>query len=324
MVLRNLEKYTQLSEVYHDWKHTQSLLTVAKRRLNGLSEHQVHVLMENIIMHRLLGKEQPEVRELFQHVRSDSIHAGFQAINVTPTPTWMETISTIMKLPWGKSNAEPTISIDADNLYAGDFVQPLVAPVRRLLSVAEELYSHEKALYYVARCALRYSSIYAKTRHIGPPQIVYDHFYRWGVRNEGFASPFNARLLGKPDGRFFSLFPDTDGVFGSCGSLFLSSRDRYDGAWSLDPPFIPATMKKTVRKIQQWRKHKNCPPILLIVPTSFAPAYAPDETVNLFAGTHYYTGLEGVLRPLPVDVSIHRYGHMEGFDPKIIIQGYLP
>ena len=171
---------------------------------------------------------------------------------------------------------------------------------------------------------MRYASIFAKTRHIGPPQIVYDDFYKWGVRNEGFASPFNARMLGKPDGKFFSAFADTDGVFGSQGSLFQARRQDHSGAWCLDPPFLPQTMARTVATIERWRSEPDCPAILLIVPSSFQPAYAPDETVLLQAGHHCYTGLDGQMNPLPVDVSIHRFGPLPGFDAERIQQGYLP
>ena len=153
---------------------------------------------------------------------------------------------------------------------------------------------------------------------------MYDHFYKWGVRNEGFASPFNARLLGKPQGHFYSLFRDTDAVFGSEGSIFETTRENHNGAWSLDPPFIPEIMRNAVDLIAEWRKQDNCPAILLIVPSSFKPRLKPDETVYLYAGAHYYTGLEGVLYPLPVDVCIHRYGNLEGFDADLIQQGYLP
>ena len=62
----------------------------------------------------------------------------------------------------------------------------------------------------------------------------------------------------------------------------------------------------------------------MIVPASFTPDYTPDETVRLTAGYHCYTGLDGQLRPLPVDVNIHRYGMLEGFDAARIQQGYLP
>jgi len=31
----------------------------------------------------------------------------------------------------------------------------------------------------ILKSALRYGSIYSETRHIGPPQKVYDLFYKW-------------------------------------------------------------------------------------------------------------------------------------------------
>ena len=315
---------TPLSEVYADWLHTQHLLRVSKDQLSGLEKNSVHILLENIVMHRLLNCSQPTVRTLFQGVERPSILAGFEAINTSPTDEWITTIEALFTSSWGTENHEPKITLDTHAIRVGTFIQPLVAPVSRLLNVAKQLYSESEALYYVSRCALRYASIYAKTRHIGPPQIVYDHFYQWGVRNEGFASPFNARLLGKAHGHFYSLFRDTDSVFGSNGSIFDYAFESHGGAWSLDPPFIPETMRKAVDLIAAWRDSQGCPTILLIVPSSFTPRLKPDETVQLFAGIHYYTGLEGVLYPLPVDVCIHRFGDLDGFDAELIKEGYLP
>ena len=315
-----------LSTVYRDWKHTQSLLKTVEARAVELTPDQVAIVLENAVMHRLLITSEPSVPELFLAVDFEAISHGFDAIGRPVDKSLVDVILDVLQSPWPQDNPteEPAVHLTETELICGDFRQPLVTPVRRLLDVAHSQYEAGQALHHVARCWLRYASIYAKTRHIGPPQGVYEDFYAWGVRNEGFASPFNARLLGKPEGKFFSAFADTDGVFGSHGSLFRAEHTDHTGAWCLDPPFLPKTMERTVDTIRRWRADSDCPAILLIVPTSFKPDYEPDETVRLKAGHHCYTGLDGVLSPLPVDVSIHRYGQLEGFSAERIQEGYSP
>ena len=171
--------------------------------------------------------------------------------------------------------------------------------------------------------ALRYAALLARTRHIGPPKRVYDAFYDWGVRHEGFASPFNARLLGRPDARFYSACGDVDAPFGSAGSFFAVDRPTDDGAWCLDPPFLDATIARVEARIHQWRSMQG-PAILLIIPASYKLAHRPDETVLLRKGVHVYEGLAGTEHPLPVDVAIHRYGALPGFNHHSVQAGYLP
>ena len=320
------EYATDLAGVYRDWLHSRHLLQQTIETLSNLKPAQVEVVLENAVMHRLLHSVGPKVPELFAEVDREALAHGFEAIEHAATDKDYDAILAIIGQAWPTEppTEVPNPRLTDEALVVGAFTQPLVTPVKRLIEEAMSHYEESVALDYVARCALRYASIYAKPRHIGPPQGVYDDFYAWGVRNEGFASPFNARLLGSESGKFFSAFKDTDGVFGSQGSLFQADRRDHPGAWCLDPPFLPKTMQRTVNTIRKWRAEENCPPVLLIVPSSFQPDYEPEETVHLKAGHHCYTGLDGVLSPLPVDVSIHRYGEMEGFSATKIQEGYLP
>ena len=321
-----LEQHISLRNVYQEWLHTQNLLQILQKQITTLQPFQVQVVMENVVMYRLLHDDQPTPSRLFTSIDAEAIRQGLDAIGAPQAPEEIAKFLAVLQQPWPeyKKTERPLVELTETELRCGLFRQPLVAPIQRLLKVAFMLYQPQTALQHVACCALRYASIYAKTRHIGPPQGVYDDFYSWGVRNEGFASPFNARLLGKTDCQFFSAFVDTDAVFGSKGSLFNAHWSDHDGSWSLDPPFLPETMQRTMNKIRQWRSEEYCPAILLIVPASFTLDYAPDETVRLTAGHHCYTGLDGQLRPLPVDVNIHRFGTLEGFDAERIKQGYLP
>ena len=326
MTTREQLETTNLSEVYRDWHQSRVILSNASNILDSLSPDLVEVVLENAVMHRLLHSDMPMVPTLFAQVDHEALSHGYEAVGFSPTDEQTRLLIELFQQDWPVNGPSPLPKprLTADFLEFGEFQQALVTPVQRLLDEARTRYAEDKALEYVARCALRYASIYAKTRHIGPPQGVYDDFYTWGVRNEGFASPFNARLLGTPSGKFFSAFKDTDGVFGSQGSLFQADRSDHPGAWCLDPPFLPKTMQRAVNTIRAWRAEEGCPPVLLIVPSSFTPDYEPEETVQLKAGHHCYTGLDGVLSPLPVDVSIHRYGHLEGFSATKIQEGYLP
>lgn len=171
---------------------------------------------------------------------------------------------------------------------------------------------------------MRYASIFARTRHIGPPQRVYDLLYDWGVRNEGFASPFNARMLGTPEGVFFSAFPNTDGFYGSRGSFFESTLSDYPGGWCVDPPFIKETLDRACEKLRPWLATDVATPVLFICPSDYAMPLEVDETVTLRAGHHIYEGMSGESRQLPLDVAIHRIGEMEGFDAAAVLAGYEP
>ena len=317
---------TSLGDVYRDWCHSRTLLSEAQSVLSTLSTTQVEIVLENAVMHRLLHSDSPQVPILFSQVDEEALSHGYEAIEYSATDAQTKALVALFGRAWPADAPTPLPQphLSEDSIEFGLFRQPLVTPVQRLLDEAHRRYDRVEALTYVTRCALRYASIYAKTRHIGPPQGVYDDFYTWGVRNEGFASPFNARLLGSQSGKFFSAFKDTDGVFGSQGSLFQAQRSDHPGAWCLDPPFLPKTMQRAVNTIRRWRSEADCPPVLLIVPSSFVPDFKPEETVELKAGYHCYTGLDGVLSPLPVDVSIHRYGHLEGFSASKIQEGYRP
>lgn len=96
--------------------------------------------------------------------------------------------------------------------------------------------------------ALRYALLAPGGQQWGLPQQHVDELYaEYGVRNEAFASPFNSRLVGKPDARFCSLFSDTDAVFGSLGSFFALER-LPPGNWVVNPPFIVDLLDRAANK----------------------------------------------------------------------------
>lgn len=317
-----------LDRTYHEWLRATQVLTAARDEVDTSLEPSLEAALENALMRKTLDLPEAEPDDLFSALSVDDVAAGLRIVGNDDhaSQNAAERLapmlrSALVDLP---SAQAPPPELTATELRIGAFSLPRVTPVDRALSEAIRRHGEDLGLRHTLACALRYAAIYARTRHIGPPQAVYDAFYAWGVRNEGFASPFNARLLGKDDAGFYSAFPSTDAALGSRGSFFSADPTRHEGAWSVDPPFLPELMSRVDAIIRRWRALPRPPTVLLIIPASHTPDVPVEETVRLESGTHHYSGLDGELRPLPVDVNIHRIGPLDGWDPEVIREGYLP
>jgi hypothetical protein len=99
--------------------------------------------------------------------------------------------------------------------------------------------------------ALRYAVVVSTGQQWGLPQAHVDVLYReFGVRGEAFASPLNARLFGKPGAVFCSVFPDTDGPFGSVGDFFgLPLAELRARSWVVNPPFVEELLGRAARRV---------------------------------------------------------------------------
>ncbi len=314
-----------LKTLYHQWSCSQTILSEACRLLSTHPTSKIKAGLENALMRNVLDYTEPSPLDLFAALTVDVLQFGFSCVGLQVDIESAERLYEFIQSTIGSTGSEllPDIECTEDALVLGAFTLRRNAPVNRLLSFARQSLSKDKAVAHVLCSALQYNALYAETRHIGPPQCVYDDFHRWGIRNEGFASPFNARLLGKFNAGFFSAFPQTDGIFGSRGSFFHADWKRFDGAWCVDPPFLEETLSQVDAIVGRWRK-EGCPPVLFIGPSSYQMKTPFDEEIRLEKGTHFYEGLDGGLHPLPMDVSIWRFGEIEGFDTARIIEGYLP
>lgn len=318
---------SSLLREYNFWKTSNNILNEMTSILDT-NEAKVRMGMENSLMQQMLQKVNEPVL-LFKNLTEQQLEFGFAEADISPNEGQVKKVMAVIARevqafydqPAGEMPGE--IKINDDYFQLGDYKIERIAPVERAFNTLNA-YNNEEAAAILLRSAIRYASIYSETRHIGPPQIVYDHFYDWGVRNEGFASPFNARVMGKPDAQFYSLFKETDAPMGSGGSFFELEKPENPGHWCLDPPFITETMDRVDGCIAEWRKQFPSVAILLVIPSWHTPANTPDETVELLADKHYYEGLDHSLHPLPVNVSVHRYGDMPGFSAEAIVEGYSP
>ncbi len=313
-----------LHENYALWTMSQRILARA-HDTSGIAIGRLEAALENTIMGQLLALDGASAREVFDSVGEVEIARGQRVVGIE-APESVASIAAIFAEERAATHAHPDAEVELDGEVLGyhGFRSDASPALTRLLDHARAIHGDALGEAYVCSAAMRYRALYARTRHIGPPQRVYDLFHDWGVRNEGFASPFNARLLGKRDARFFSAFADTDTPFGSGGTFFQADHASFEGAWCVDPPFLFETMRRTDRAIQALRAREDAPCVLMIVPTSYALELEPDEHVRLREGVHFYEGLDGALATLPVDVSIYRFGQMDGFDAAAIEAGYLP
>ena len=326
-----MESRRRLEDAYRQWLRSRSVLAAVHERLDGRrSSRGAEVALENALMRGTLHRPDADPALLFANADVDGLVEGFgfTGLEGTEAHEAARIIRSTIADVWGEPAPELPddlrVSLTPDGVEVGEFRLDRNRPVDRLLTVAIGRHGPTTGLRLVAASALRYAAIYARTRHIGPPQVVYDAFHRWGVRNEGFASPFNSRLIDREDSGYCSAFPELDAPLGSRGSFFDIDPGAFPGAWCLDPPFIPETMKRVDAIIRAWRERTDPVTVLLIVPMSYTPDVPVDETVVLKAGVHHYTGLDGELHPLPVDVGIHRIGELPGFDAGVIQDGYLP
>lgn len=146
----------------------------------------------------------------------------------------------------GAADGEQVVACaDGELVYAEihpafEFRRPVDAAAEKLLRIG--------GCAATIAAALRYALLAPGGQQWGLPQRHVDELYaEYGVRNEAFASPFNSRLVGKPDARFCSLFLDTDTVFGSLGSFFALER-LPPGNWVVNPPFIVDLLDRAADK----------------------------------------------------------------------------
>lgn len=139
----------------------------------------------------------------------------------------------------------------------------------------------------VLRMVLRYEVILGRGQQWGLPQAHSDALCdRLGVRNEGFASPLNSRLLGKPGGKFCSLFPDTDAIFGSLGSFFRVKFGEHPGNWQVNPVFIASMMDASADKvIAELKEAAEAKKMVLVV--FLMPAWEDTHCYAALAGSPF-------------------------------------
>lgn len=181
--------------------------------------------------------------------------------------------------------------------------------------VARFINEHECSA--VIRMLMRYDSLAGGGRQLGLQKEVFDILYsKFGVRNEGFASPLNSKMIDYPGGSYYSAFPDTDAEFGSKGDFFASPLSTDAGGWQVNPPFTEDILLRATKHVLEGlvQAHKrNRPMLVFFVSPSWRDAefyrllstsdFKKKEIVLESGKYHYETPAgEKVVAPFP---SIH-------------------
>jgi hypothetical protein len=313
-----------LSNEYQNWKYSQKLIESICETLKKYEIAHLKAGLENSLINSLQGDEAFDIYNTFKKLDLTNLIDGFKYTEIQLSTSDLEIILNLIRVTEKNTtdSSEISITVDDKSLSIADFKLTRNQYVDKAINYVAKKHNLNKAYESTLIAALRYASIYAKTRHIGPPQDVYDLFCDWGIKNEGFASPFNARLLGKDNCKFYSLFKETDFIFGSEGSFFDQEKPTNPGHWSLDPPFTTEIIEITEAKLKKWIKLYPSISFLLIIPASYQLKIKPNETIRLSKNVHSYEGLEGVKKKLPLDVNIHRFGEIEKFSVEAIKNAY--
>ena len=128
-------------------------------------------------------------------------------------------------------------------------------PKKRLEVILEKLNSEnikkfEEQKKLIATLLLRYEGILSRGQQWNMPYINYRHLWnKYDTRIECFASPLNSQMLliNPKEGKFYSLFYDTDKYFGSLGNFFEIEIE--EGTIMANPPYICDIMEKTIKKM---------------------------------------------------------------------------
>lgn len=115
-----------------------------------------------------------------------------------------------------------------------------------------------------------------------PMRRVKSYHEKYGVRNEAFASIFNSRLRWLEDGRYCSLFPETEA--GSLGDFMALDMSSVPGGWLVNPPFIEEVMKASAEKVLDFYSGLGEETVHTFF---YMPAWFDSECYELLSGSEF-------------------------------------
>lgn len=181
-------------------------------------------------------------------------------------------------------------------------------------SILKAIKSKKIADINVANMLLRYNAMMIGGQQWGVPFEVYDDLHNiYGTRYEGFASPLNSRMIRYNDGKFCSLFYDTDKYFGSIGSFFsidlldpMLTGTRQTSHWTVNPPYTEKILHDSAKRIIDAAKNGNND--VGFMSFYIMPGWYDSEAYKLLHNNKY-TKYEEVLR---------KYEHVYEYQNKLI------
>lgn len=213
----------ELNLTYSNWLYSRHILNILQKKYTESDYYEAKNIIERYLISLLNGIANSK----------DKMLNEFSGKNLIFEPEILErpkiqTLTNIEKF-----------STENDKLTIGEFKVIFTERMRYLCN--------KYGLYITGITYLKYDSILPGAQHWGIPWEVSNLLYKYNFLNEGFASPINSRLIDLPNGKYCSIFPDTDPD--SLGSFFDVDLIEYDGNWSINPPMIETIIESSVDKI---------------------------------------------------------------------------
>jgi len=213
----------ELNIAYSNWLHSQHIVDVLRSKYSGHDYYEAKNIIERYILSILNGIDDSK----------DKMIKEFKEKGLKFYPEIFEQPN-ISK----KENLSDFEVVNGE-LVIGGFKTPITERMKYLCN--------KYGLYSTGIVYLKYDSILSGSQHWGIPWKTADVLYKYGFVNEGFSSPINSRLIDLPNGKYCSVFPDTDPD--SLGSFFDIDLTDYPGNWSINPPMIETIIDKMVNKV---------------------------------------------------------------------------
>ena len=207
---------------YSRWQLSRQQLSLAQRGLNRKQCYEMRNILERWFLSTHNGIASDE--KMISEVVEKGLHLSESATKL------VNHLVELNKTSFPSYVTNQTVNVSEKSIVYNGFIKSLTPRIKYLLSKGSPT--------QVTTMLLRYESLLPGGQHWGIPWVLADYLYILGFRNEGFASPLNSRFIDKEDGKFCSLFADTDEPFGSLGSFFSIDLENYSGGWSINPPMI--------------------------------------------------------------------------------------
>ena len=178
-----------------------------------------------------------------------------------------------MRLEIFPKHREAKIEHKDNTLSYGSTFKIVVTPIiQKLIDM--------KGIEATTNVLLKYRPLYEEYQYCLTQTHVDNLYENFEVRNEAFASPINSTLIGKDDISYYSLFKETDLIFGSRGPFFENNSFDIKGNWIIHPPNNEYIIEKIINMVSEEMK-KNIPKTMFIL-------IPYDKNVNLLLEHKHY------------------------------------
>jgi hypothetical protein len=234
--LNKYGSHDNLSEEYAQWQQINLFVTKTRGNLKGKLLYELN----NILCRFLLGwHNHPDDRNSVIEKAKSELQEKKLRINL-PLKMLTDPLKINLKEPSvivSYSKSVVTIRISTENNNAFDF------------SLSPKLYFklvRKGSINDIAKMLLRYDSVMCDNGQFwGLSSKVWELLKKdYNVEYEGFACPLNSNL-----DKFFSLFIDTDAIFGSQGN-YLEAK-LTSGVYVCNPPYIETLLQGNAKQIKE-------------------------------------------------------------------------